>query len=159
MRGKGVEIQSDDLVEVARFASADAAKNYQRPLIVEDTGLFIDALGGFPGPYASFVFRSIGSEAILRLLRGGGGEEERRATFRSAVAYCEPGGVPRVFSGSILGAIAKKAAGRGGFGFDPIFIPAGQVLTLAQLSIEEKCRISHRAEAVTKFGEWYVRHS
>jgi len=159
LRGKGLEIQSDDIVEVARFASADAAKKYERPLIVEDTGLFIDALGGFPGPYASFVFRSIGSEAILRLLRGGGGEEERRATFRSAVAYCEPGGVPRVFSGSILGAIAKKAAGRGGFGFDPIFIPAGQGLTLAQLSIDEKCRISHRAESVTKFGEWYVRHS
>ena len=157
MRGKGLEIQSADIMEVARFASSYAAKKYERPLIVEDTGLFIDALGGFPGPYASFVFRSIGSEAILRLL--GGGEEERRATFRSAVAYCEPGGVPRVFRGTIVGAIAKRAAGRRGFGFDPIFIPAGQTLTLAQLSIDEKCRISHRAEAATKFGEWYVRQS
>ena len=158
MRGKGLEIQSDDTAEVARFASADAAKKYERPLIVEDTGLFIDALGGFPGPYASFVFRSVGSEAILRLL-GGRGEEERRATFWSAVAYCEPQGVPRVFRGSIVGAIARRAAGRGGFGFDPIFIPAGDSLTLAQLSIDEKSRISHRAEAATKFGEWYVRHS
>ena len=158
MRGKGLEIQSDDIVEVAKFASADAAKKYERPLIVEDTGLFIDALGGFPGPYASFVFRSIGTEAILRLL-GEGEEEARRATFRSAVAFCEPGGVPRVFRGSLVGAIAKKAAGRGGFGFDPIFIPAGHRLTLAQLSIDEKCRTSHRAEAATKFGEWYVRQS
>ena len=158
LRGKGLEIQSDDIVEVARFASADASKKYERPLIVEDTGLFIDALGGFPGPYASFVFRSIGSEAILRLLGGKGKEEEkRRATFRSAVAYCEPAGVPMVFRGSIVGAIAKRAAGRGGFGFDPIFIPAGHRHTMAQLSIDEKCRISHRAEAVTKFGEWYVR--
>ena len=158
MRGKGLEIQSDDVAKVARFASIDAAKQYERPLIVEDTGLFIDALGGFPGPYASFVSRSIGPEAILRLLMGWE-EEERRATFRSAVAYCEPLGVPRVFRGSILGAIAKTAAGRAGFGFDPIFIPAGRSLTLAQLSIDEKCRISHRAEAVKKFGEWYVRHS
>ena len=157
MRGKGLEIQSDDVVEVAKFASADAAKKYGRPLIVEDTGLFIDALGGFPGPYASFVFRSIGSEAILRLMGGKGKEEERRAAFRSAVAYCEPAGVPTVFRGSIVGAIAKRAAGRGGFGFDPIFIPAGHRHTMAQLSINEKCRISHRAEAVTKFGEWYVR--
>ena len=157
LRGKGLEIQSDDIVEVAKFASADAAKKYGRPLIVEDTGLFIDALGGFPGPYASFVFRSIGSEAILRLMGGKGKEEERRATFRSAVAYCEPVGVPMVFRGSIVGAIAKRAAGRGGFGFDPIFIPTGHRHTMAQLSIDEKCRISHRAEAVTKFGEWYVR--
>ena len=111
LRGKGLEIQSDDTAEVARFASADAAKKYERPLIVEDTGLFIDALGGFPGPYASLVFRSVGSEAILRLL-GGRGEEERRATFWSAVAYCEPQGVPRVFRGSIVGAIARRAAGR-----------------------------------------------
>src|SRR5207247_11161271 len=80
LRGEGVEIQADDIVEVARFASADASKKYGRPLIVEDTGLFIDALGGFPGPYASFVFQSIGSEAILRLLEGKGKEEERRAT-------------------------------------------------------------------------------
>ena len=157
LRGKGLEIQSDDVVEVAKFASADAAKKYGRPLIVEDTGLFIDALGGFPGPYATFVFRSIGSEAILRLMGGKGKEEERRAAFRSAVAYCEPAGVPTVFRGSIVGAIAKRAAGRGGFGFDPIFIPAGHRHTMAQLSINEKCRISHRAEAVTKFGEWYVR--
>src|SRR5712692_1979520 len=78
LRGKGLEIQSDDIVEVAKFASADAAKKYERPLIVEDTGLFIDALGGFPGPYASFVFRSIGSEAIVRLLGGKGKEGERR---------------------------------------------------------------------------------
>src|SRR2546422_7436487 len=156
LRGKGLEIQSDDIVEVARFASADASKKYGRPLIFEDTGLFIDALGGFPGPYASFVFRSIGWEAILRVLGGKGKEEERRAPFRSAVAYCEPVGVPMVFRGSIVGAIAKRAAGRGGFGFDPIFIPAGHRHTMAQLSIDEKCRISHRAEAMTKFGEWYV---
>src|SRR5712691_1689528 len=65
LRGKGLEIQSDDVVKVAKFASADAAKKYDRPLIVEDTGLFIETLGGFPGPYASFVFRSIGLKAIL----------------------------------------------------------------------------------------------
>src|SRR5947209_18096101 len=109
LRGKGLEIQSDDVVEVAKFASADAAKKYGRPLIVEDTGLFIDALGGFPGAYASFVFRSIGSEAILRLLGGTGQEEERRATLRRAVADCEPARVPMVFRGNIVGAIAKRA--------------------------------------------------
>src|SRR3989442_410325 len=139
LRGKGLEIQSDDIVEVARFASADASKKYGRPLIVEDTGLFIDALGGFPGPYASFVFRWMGWEPILRL-RGGKEkeEEERSATFRSAVAYGEPAGVPMVFRGSIVGAIAKPAAGRGGFGFAPFFTPAGHRHTMAQLSIDEK---------------------
>ncbi len=153
---KGVEIQSDDIGEVAKFAAAEAARAHRKPLIVEDTGLFINRLGGFPGAYTSFVFRSIGLEGVLKLLLG---TEERRARFESAVAYCEPGGEPRLFRGSVRGKIAKGASGRKGFGFDPIFVPDGRRVTLAEMKIEEKCEISHRAAATTRFGAWYVHRA
>ena len=153
--GKGHEIQSNDIRTVAKFASIEAMRRYGRNLIVEDSGLFIDALNGFPGAYSSFVFRTIGLGAVLRLLKD---SEDRAATFRSAVAYCEPGGVPRAFQGSMIGVVAKRAAGSGGFGFDPIFVPLGRNLTVAQMTVEEKCSISHRAEAAERFGRWYLRH-
>ncbi len=154
--GKGVEIQSDDIGEVAKFAATEAARAYRKPLIVEDTGLFINPLGGFPGSYTSFAFRSIGLEGVLKLLVG---KEERRARFESAVAYCEPDGEPRLFRGSVRGRIAKGAFGREGFGFDPIFIPDGRRVTMAEMKIEEKCRVSHRAAATTRFGAWYVHRA
>ena len=150
--GKGLEIQSDDIGEVAKFAATRAAKVCRKPVIVEDTGLFINALGGFPGPYASFVFRSLGTEGVLKLLAG---SEDRRARFESAVAYCEPDGKPRVFRGSVKGRIPKGAFGREGFGFDPIFVPDARRVTLAEMKIEEKCRVSHRGAAARKFGVWY----
>jgi XTP/dITP diphosphohydrolase len=155
LHGKGLEIQSNDIREVAKFACTDASRKYRRRLIVEDSGLFIGALHGFPGPYSSFVFRTIGLGAILKLLTN---VEDRAATFRSVVAYCEPGGKPRAFRGSMNGEIATRAAGSSGFGFDPIFIPRGQKLTVAEMTLDEKCRISHRAEAAARFGRWYLDH-
>ncbi len=155
LQGKGLEIQSDDIYAVAKFASADATRKYGRRLIVEDSGLFIDALHGFPGPYSSFVFRTIGLGAILKLLTN---VEDRAATFQSAVAYCEPGGEPQAFRGSMSGEIAKRASGSSGFGFDPIFVPSGQNLTIAEMTLDEKCGISHRAEAASRFGRWYLKH-
>jgi len=152
--GKGLEIQSDDVGEIAKFGADKAARAYGKPVVVEDTGLFVDALGGFPGPYASFVFRSIGLAGVLKLLRGG---RERRARFESAVAYCEPGTRPRVFRGMVRGRIAMGAFGREGFGFDPIFIPDALSVTLAQMKIEAKCEVSHRGEAARKFGLWYAK--
>ncbi len=56
------------------------------------------------------------------------------------------------------GEIARRAAGSSGFGFDPIFVPRGQKLTVAEMTLDEKCRISHRAEAAARFGRWYLDH-
>ena len=151
---KGPELQSDDLGEIAIFAAREASTSCGRPLIVEDTGLFITSLGGFPGPYANYAYRTLGLEGILRMLRG---SSNRDAKFESVVAYCGPEGRPRLFRGSLLGRIGSRATGSSGFGFDPIFVPRGEERTLAEMTLARKCSLSHRAIATRKFGEWYLR--
>lgn len=149
--GKGVEVQ-DDTVEVAAYSAREAARKYDRTLIVEDAGLFVEGLGGFPGPFSSYAFKTIGIEGLLTLL---GDRRSRRASFRSAVAYCEPGGEPRVFEGEVLGRIARSPTGENGFGFDPVFLPLGRDASFGELTLEEKCAVSHRGEALRKFAVWY----
>lgn len=151
--GKGRELQTDDVAEVAAWAAADAFKLHRKPLIVEDTGLFVESLHGFPGPYAAYAMKTIGLPGLLGLLAGG---RSRRATFRSAVAYCSSAAAPRVFEGSLRGEIAASPAGRRGFGFDPVFVPEGSDLTLAQMTLAKKCSVSHRAAALRAFGAWYT---
>ncbi|MEM2724904.1 MAG: non-canonical purine NTP pyrophosphatase, partial [Candidatus Nezhaarchaeales archaeon] len=70
VQAKILEIQSDDISEVARFRAKEAYRQLRRPVIVEDAGLFIDALNGFPGPYSSYVFKTIGINGVLRLMKG-----------------------------------------------------------------------------------------
>jgi XTP/dITP diphosphohydrolase len=84
--------------------------------------------------------------------------EDRRARFLSVIAFYTPmiGGV-KIFTGEVEGYIAMEPRGSGGFGFDPIFIPAeGDGRTFAEQSIEEKNKLSHRARAAKKFAEWIL---
>ncbi|MDA4113416.1 MAG: RdgB/HAM1 family non-canonical purine NTP pyrophosphatase [Thaumarchaeota archaeon] len=151
--GKGVEIQAETVSEVAAFSARAASRIYDRPLIVEDAGLFVEALGGFPGPSSSYVYKTLGIRGVLALLEGA---RSRRARFRSAVAFCEPTGEPRVFEGEVTGRISKSASGENGFGFDPVFIPSGGRRSMGALTLEEKCAISHRGESMRKFASWYT---
>lgn len=154
-RGPYEEIQSDKLGEIAKHSAVVACTALKRSCFVEDAGLFVKALRGFPGPYSSYVFKTIGNNGLLKLMAG---EGDRRAEFRSAVAYCEPGSRPIVFYGNVKGHIARASRGSGGFGFDPIFIPiGGDGRTFAEMSIEEKNRFSHRAKAFEKFLKWYIQ--
>ena len=148
-----LEIQSESLEEIALTAARYAYLQLRKPLIVEDAGLFIEALNGFPGPYSSYVYKKIGVEGLLKLMEG---VSDRRACFKAAVAYVAPG-VERVFTGEVCGWIAGEARGSGGFGFDPVFVPEGESRTFAEMSLEEKNRYSHRARAFKRLGEWIVR--
>jgi len=148
---KGQELQSNEPSEVAVNAAAEAYRAYQKPLFVEDTGLFVDSLLGFPGTSASFVFQTLGLVGILKLMDG---VKIRGAEFVSAVAYCDGPSKPSVFTGRLRGRVGLRPSGRGGFGFDPIFIPTGGKRTLAQMTLAEKCTISHRANALRAFGGW-----
>ena len=152
--GKGVEIQAETVEEVASYSAAEAASSFRRALMVEDAGFFVEALNGFPGVYASHAFGTIGIAGVLKLLEG---SRSRRAVFRSAVAYCTPGGKPVIFRGEVKGRISEAQLGRGGFGFDPVFVPEGFRKTMAQLTVEQKCAVSHRGEAMRAFGAWYSR--
>jgi len=148
-----LEIQAGTLEEVASFAAKVAAREIGAPVLVEDSGLFIDALGGFPGPYSSYAFKTIGCRGVLRLMNGA---SDRGASFRCAVAYCAAGAEPRGFTGVSGGSIANDMTGSRGFGFDPIFIGRGCRLTYAELDAESKCRVSHRGEAFRRFAEWFT---
>ena len=142
------EIQADNLEEIARHKSIQAFSICSKPVIVEDDGLFIKSLNGFPGSYSSFVFDTIGSKGILRLV-----SRPRDASFRSIIAYCERDGDVHLFSADVEGTISKKEQGVR-WGFDPIFIPSGKNQSYSQLT--EKNQISHRYLALKKFANWYL---
>jgi len=143
-----VEVQSNSLDEIAREKAKSAFAKLQRPVIVEDDGLFIDSLKGFPGQYSSFVFKTIGNEGILKLLVGQG---QRSASFRSLVAYHD-GQSTSISKGIVEGSISDEIT-EGGWGYDPIFIPSGTGLTFAQLK-DRKNEYSHRRRALEKFAHW-----
>ncbi len=144
------EHRSGDIGEIARGKALFAYERLKTPLIVDDTGFFIDALRGFPGPYAAYVLDTIGNAGILKLMDG---IPDRRARFTTGIAYADDRGV-RVFTGTLEGTIAFSPRGHNGFGYDPIF-ELGEK-TLAEISIHEKSRISHRARALSSFRDWFV---
>jgi XTP/dITP diphosphohydrolase len=146
---KKVEIQSDVLEEIVLHALKKVNKR-TIPIIIEDSGLFIEKLNGFPGPYSSYVYRKIGCDGILKLLEG---EKERGAKFVSIVGFKKEKMI-RIFKGEIVGRIAYKKKGTHGFGFDPIFMPENVEKTFAEMSLEEKNLWSHRGRAFKALGEW-----
>ena len=156
IRAKNLEIQSDSLKEIAEASAIDAYKTCHLPVIVEDAGLFVEALKGFPGPYAAYVYKTISNPGMLKLMEE---KKNRRATFRSLLAYYDGQSEPSCFEGEAQGEIVfdeRWGTGKAGFGFDPIFSPKGSQKTFAEMSIEEKNGFSHRANAFRKFAEWYM---
>ena len=142
------EIQADDLGKIAKHKAIQAFSIYSKPVLVEDDGLFIKSLNGFPGPYSSFVSNTIGNRGILRLI-----SKSRDATFRSIIAYCERDGDVHLFRADVKGKISEKEQGKR-WGFDPIFIPYGKIQSYSQLI--DKNQISHRYLALKKFATWYL---
>lgn len=143
------EIQADSIKEIASQKVADAYRKCHKPVIVEDDGLFIESLGGFPGPFSSYVFKTIGNDGILRLIR-----TNRTAIFQSVIAYCGKKNRVSLFDATIRGKITRKLNGEG-WGYDPIFIPKGRKETYAMLT--NKNKISHRYKALKKFSSWFLR--
>jgi XTP/dITP diphosphohydrolase len=145
------ELRSDNVELISRQKAQYAYDQLLTPLIVDDTSFSIDALNGFPGPYAAYVLDSIGNTGILKLMND---VENRNAHFTTVIAFADEYGI-RHFSGTIHGRIIPVPRGNGGFGYDPIFEVDGK--TLAELTLEEKSRISHRALALTAFRQWFLQ--
>lgn len=141
------EIQSDSLKEIASKKAIHAFEKFKKPVIVEDDGLYIDALGGFPGPYSSYVFNTIGNIGILNLLT-----QNRKAKFVSIVSFFDKYN-SKSFLGQINGKISEKQKGEG-WGYDPIFIPENSKKTFAESA--NKNELSHRYKALKKFVNWYL---
>lgn len=142
-----LEIQSDRLEQIASNSARRVASLLKKTIIVEDSGLFIDTLRGFPGPYSSYVLHTIGNEGVLKIAKN------RNATFKSVIAFCEPNKEPKLFIGEIKGRIAARTRGERGFGFDPIFVPNSKTRTFAEMSTAEKNKLSHRARAFTNLAK------
>ena len=143
------EIQADTLEEVAIYGMNEIISRLDGPAMLEDAGLFIEALGGFPGVYSAYVQKTIGNEGILRLMDG---VLNRRAFFKSVVVYAKPGLEPQMFQGIVEGQIGYEGRGSSGFGYDPIFYVEER--SLAEMELAEKNRISHRAASMHALKEW-----
>ena len=149
------EIQDNSLSKIAMEKCLDAWNKWNKekgfrttkPVIVEDDGLFIDSLSGFPGPFSSYVFDTIGNNGILRLVGN-----KRDAQFVSVIAFCESNAQQMIFESNVIGTISKNVQGKG-WGYDPIFIPEKQNKTYAELA--DKNKLSHRYESLKKFADWF----
>jgi XTP/dITP diphosphohydrolase len=143
------EIQADTLEEVALYGMKEVIGRLEGPVMLEDAGLFVQALHGFPGVYSAYVQKTIGNAGILRLMEG---QENRSAYFKSVVAYAEPGLETLIFSGEVHGLIGFEARGNQGFGYDPIFYVDNT--SLAEMDLEKKNQISHRAKSMCALKNW-----
>jgi XTP/dITP diphosphohydrolase len=178
------EIQADDMAAVAAHGARAAYREVDGPVIVDDSGLTIEALGGFPGPYSSYVEDRLGIERVSRLARG---EDSQAAAFRAVVAYCDGDGfeaspepVDRERRGQDIGADERGRATtddqvddaglpvklfegvvpgtivepRGDGGFGFDPIFEHDGRTFAEMDTAEKNAVSHRGRALAKFAEW-----
>ena len=133
--------------------------NYHIDCFADDTGLEVDALGGAPGVYSARYAGGEGhdSEANMTKLLGELGENNnRRARFRTVIALIQQGEVHE-FEGIVNGQIIRERRGGEGFGYDPIFQPDGYDQTFAELGLEVKNNISHRARATQKLADYLLK--
>jgi len=135
----------------ARYVNKIVNKN----VFADDTGLEIEALDGLPGVNsARFAGEKKDSDAnIEKALALMGTAKNRKAKFRTVIALIMDG-KEYLFEGIVNGQIMKEKRGRGGFGYDPVFVPDGQKLTFAEMSLADKNKISHRARAFEKLKEF-----
>jgi XTP/dITP diphosphohydrolase len=157
---KIIEIQDDKIEKIAIEKAKSAYNTVKRPIIIEDDGLFINSLNGFPGQYSSFVFKALGNKGILHLLEC---SKDRSAFFKSIFVYYN-GIITKVFTGQVNGKISSTITD-GGWGYDPIFIPLhndniNYSKTFATLSqSNKKNEVSHRKIALDKFVKWFHRNN
>lgn len=169
--GSGFEILSladigchDDIPETAdtiegnaRLKACWVRDHYGFDCFADDTGLFVDSLGGAPGVYSARYAGGEGHDSAANtalLLKNLTGKTDRRARFRTVIALTEGPDSVRLFEGLVEGEIMEQPAGCGGFGYDPVFRPLGWDKTFAEASADEKNAVSHRGRATRLLLTW-----
>lgn len=132
------EIQRDTCEEVVSKSVEEAYKILNRPVLKNDSGLFIDALNGFPGVYTHYVDDTIGEDGILKLMEG---KTNRKARFIEVYAYKENDKPPVLFKSVTEGKITREKSGEYGWSFDFIFKPAGSSKTLGCFEDKERYKL------------------
>lgn len=151
-----IEETGNTLAENAELKARYLHHKTGKAVLAEDSGLFIDALGGAPGIWSARYAGSHGDDvANLELvLQNMQGHNNRTAHFAACLCFIDHGGIAHFFTGSLHGTITHEPIGLNGFGYDPIFIPNGYEVTNAQLDPAVKNSMSHRAEAIGKWLEY-----
>jgi len=140
------------LEENARLKAIMISQGSGLPTLAEDSGLEVVTLGGAPGVRSARFSGEeknwqANNEKLLALLSEA---RDRRARFRAVAALALPDGRLWLREGVLTGTIATEARGKGGFGYDPVFVPEGETRTLGEMAPEEKDRISHRRRALER---------
>ena len=130
------EIQASTCTEVAKFSAKWAAEKTGKPVVKEDVGIFLNGVGGFPGPYTKHFEDCCGADGMLKLLEG---KRDRSAYWEYSIAYCKPGKEPVAFTAKQPGRIAKKKRGQKGHEADKVFVPEHHDKTISQL-FDGACR-------------------
>jgi len=144
------EIQSMDLEEIARKKARAVFATLNAPVVVDDTGFYLDELQGLPGPFFKYFEDILGIEAPIKLLRE---SQNRKAFARTCIAYFD-GTNEFVVTGEAHGSVTRELRGpEGAFGFDYCFIPDGETETFAEMGIEKKNTMSHRSRALQMLKE------
>lgn len=157
----------DDIPETADTLEGNALlkaryvhERYALPCFADDTGLEVEALGGGPGVHTAryaYPDRHDPEANTRKLLAELADKDNRRAHFRTAIAYIDEAGAEHLFEGIVNGSIAEAEHGTEGFGYDPVFCPEeGGGKTFAELGVDVKNRISHRARAVAQFAKYVL---
>jgi XTP/dITP diphosphohydrolase len=140
------EIQADTTEEISSNSAKKLSFKLKDKFFIDDTGLYIESLKGFPGPYSSYILKTIGNTGILELLKN----KDRKAYFLTVISYFD-GKCIRSYSGRVDGVISETPTGTNGFGYDPIFIPSDSKISLAEMTLEGKNNHSHRIKALKLF--------
>ena len=148
-----LEIQAETCGEVAAFSAEYGANKLGIAVLKSDSGLYIEALGGLPGPYNHYFDKQIGVEKFLELFKN---EKNRKARLEHCFAFCEPGKKAIVFSGGGTGTIAYEARGTRGRWHDRFYIPDGETKTLSELrEIDYTREATFWGDAKDQFAKWY----
>lgn len=142
------EIQTSELEEVVKKGMEEIRSKGIRDFIIDDSGMFVNALKGFPGVYSAYGQKTVGNKGILKLMEG---IEDRTAVFRCCIG-CDISDRTIIVTGECKGFITDSERGNDGFGYDPIFSPDGK-RTFAEIGVEEKNTLSHRGNAVALLRE------
>jgi XTP/dITP diphosphohydrolase len=148
------------LNENASIKSNYVFNNFNMNCFADDTGLLVESLNGEPGIYSARYAgeqKNAGDNMDL-LLKNLSNKKNRLASFMTVISL-KINDEEYFFEGELKGAIALEKSGNGGFGYDPIFIPEGYTKSLAELSLDEKNKISHRAKAFNKLRDFLIQNN
>jgi XTP/dITP diphosphohydrolase len=141
-----------NLEDIALLKAQQAYMKFRKPVIAEDTGVYFSEYNNFPGHMAKRVYGGIGLAGLAALIRDA---DNRRGFFKTVICY-KDSGTEKLFSGIMRGRLLtrprKKTSDR--LPYEKLFVPDGQKKAVVELTIEEKNRISHRAKAARRLGEW-----